>query len=42
MPLSEKEKVMQAGRRAVAKAREQLGNINTHEADLQAKEKPHK
>ncbi|WP_161784673.1 hypothetical protein [Halalkalibacter okhensis] len=39
MQLSEKQQVIEAGRKAVEKARKAVGNINAHEADFLAKRK---
>jgi nucleoside diphosphate kinase len=39
MQLSSKQQIVEAGRKAVEKARKAVGNINAHEADFRAKRK---
>jgi hypothetical protein len=39
VPISSKEKAIQAGRKALEEARKAVGNINTHEADILARRK---
>ncbi len=39
MQLSSKQQIVEAGRKAVEKARKAVGNINAHEADFGAKRK---
>jgi hypothetical protein len=39
VPISSKDKAIQAGRKALEEARKAVGNINTHEADILARRK---